>query len=74
MQVFRSDLQLSSQRFGSVPRDYIVCLRDEALTVDGQERMAGRGCRRVYRLDRSHSPFLSAPQELAKILGEVAAA
>lgn len=74
MQVFRSVLQLSEERFGSVPRDYIVCLRDEALTVAGQERMAERGFRNVYRLDRSHSPFLSAPQELAKILGEVAVA
>ena len=30
------------------------------------------GCRNVYSLDASHSPFFSAPADLARILGQIA--
>jgi pimeloyl-ACP methyl ester carboxylesterase len=71
--VFGSPLALSDDGFGRVPRDYIVCLQDEAVRPEAQLEMARRhGCRNVYSMDRSHSPFFSAPGELAKILGEIA--
>ncbi len=71
--VFRSHLELSEEGYGRVPRDYIVCLQDRALPVEGQRGLIDRyGCRNVYSMDRSHSPFFSAPAELAKILGEIA--
>ncbi len=72
-QVFGARLSLSAAGFGSVPRDYIVCLQDNAVPADAQQEMLERaGCRAVYTLDRSHSPFFSAPEVLAKILGEIA--
>lgn len=71
--VFRSRLELSPEGYGRVPRDYILCLQDRALPAEGQQGLIDRhGCRNVYTMDRSHSPFFSAPDELAKILGEIA--
>ena len=56
-----------------LPRDYIVCLQDRALPPSGQEMLHRRsGCRNVYSMNTSHSPFFSAPEELAKILGALA--
>lgn len=73
MGVLRSPLQLSAERYGSVPRDYVLCLEDVAIPAAEQQAMIDRhGCRGVYRMACGHSPFLSAPRELAKILGEVA--
>lgn len=70
--VFRSGLQLSQAGYGQVPRDYILCLQDRAVPIETQRSLADRHCRHVYSMDRSHSPFFSAPNELAKILGEIA--
>jgi hypothetical protein len=28
-------------------------------------------CKKLYTMNTSHSPFLSSPEELARILGEV---
>jgi pimeloyl-ACP methyl ester carboxylesterase len=69
----RSTVEISDEGWGRVPRDYIVCLQDRALDSRGQRALAERrGCRNVYTLDTSHSPFFSAPAELAKILGQIA--
>jgi pimeloyl-ACP methyl ester carboxylesterase len=66
-------VQVAGDRSGRVPRDYIVCLRDRALLPSGQRALIERhGCRNVYQMDTSHSPFFSAPEELARILGEIA--
>jgi pimeloyl-ACP methyl ester carboxylesterase len=71
--VMRGVVDLSKERFGQVPRDYIVCLRDRALLPAGQRLLHERSdCRKVYTLDTSHSPFFSAPEELARLLGEIA--
>ena len=65
-------VQLSPDGAG-VPRDYILCLRDRALLPSGQRALIDRhGCRNVYEMDSNHSPFFSAPEELARILGEIA--
>ena len=61
--------QLTSERFGRVPRHYIECLQDRAVPIDQQRAMAAVSpCRSVHTLDTSHSPFLSAPGALADIL------
>jgi pimeloyl-ACP methyl ester carboxylesterase len=71
--VFRSSLALSDEGYGSVPRDYILCAQDAAILSTEQQRMIDReSCRNVYTMNCSHSPFFSAPEELAKILGEIA--
>ncbi|MGH2588174.1 MAG: alpha/beta fold hydrolase [Dehalococcoidia bacterium] len=57
-----------------VPRVYIECLRDRALGPATQRRMyTAMPCARVYSLTTSHSPFISAPEELAACLLDVAA-
>lgn len=62
-------LRLSQARFGSVPKIYIECLRDRAVTIDLQRRMQRETpCDQVYTLDSGHSPFFSQPEALARIL------
>lgn len=57
----------------SPPRFYIETLRDKALGPATQRRMyEALPCRNVYSLATGHSPFLSAPGELAGCLEGVA--
>lgn len=54
------------QRFGQVPRAYVECLQDKALSPAAQKRMySALPCRRVVSMGTSHFPFFSAPGELA---------
>ena len=46
---------------------YIICERDNAIPVFAQEAMSQR-CSRTLRIDTDHSPFLSAPKELAEMI------
>ncbi len=58
---------------GRVPRDYIVCEQDQAVPPDAQrELVAASPCENVLSLDTSHSPFFSAPAELAELLMQLA--
>lgn len=67
-------LKLSDERFGSVPRAYISCTEDLAITLDHQKYMIERQpCEPVATLNASHSPFYSMPDELVKVLFEVSA-
>ncbi|HEU5136229.1 MAG TPA: alpha/beta fold hydrolase [Steroidobacteraceae bacterium] len=65
-----SPVKVTAQRFGSVPRAYIECLEDRTVTLAAQRRMqAELPCDPVFTLDSDHSPFLSHPQDLARLLG-----
>ena len=46
---------------------YIICEKDNAIPLFAQEAMSQR-CTRAVRIDTDHSPFLSAPQELANLI------
>ncbi len=46
---------------------YIICERDAAIPLFAQEGMSQR-CTRAVRIDTDHSPFLSAPTELAALI------
>lgn len=62
-------LQLTEQNFGRVPRVYIECTEDRAVTPFIQRKMyTEMPCEKVYSLPSSHSPFFSKPQELCAIL------
>lgn len=62
-------LKLTAENFGRVPRAYIRCARDRAVTPDLQARMlAALPCDPVFALESDHSPFLSQPEALARIL------
>lgn len=62
-------LQLSDKNFGRVPRVYIECTEDRAVTPFIQRKMYSETpCEKVYSLTTSHSPFFSKPKELTEIL------
>jgi len=62
-------VRLSAERFGRLPRAYIVCEQDRSITLECQRRMiAATPCDPVISLDSSHSPFLSMPQKLTDAL------
>ena len=49
-----------------VKQAYIECTRDQGISIDLQRRMHRRvAMERVVTMDADHSPFLSAPEELA---------
>ncbi|OMQ11035.1 alpha/beta fold hydrolase [[Flexibacter] sp. ATCC 35103] len=66
-------LQLSEDKYGSVPRFYIECTEDKAVTPFIQRKMYTETiCEKVYRMPTSHSPFFSKPEELSNIFCEIA--
>lgn len=61
--------KLSAERFGSVPRAYIECTEDGAISIALQRDMQEKSpCALTASLKASHSPFLSMPGELADAL------
>jgi pimeloyl-ACP methyl ester carboxylesterase len=62
-------LRLTPQRYGRVPKVYVECTEDRAVTIELQRRMlADTPCDRVFTLATSHSPFFSAPDALVGVL------
>ena len=65
-------VSLSSRRFGSVPRSYIRCTDDRAISLKMQDLMISRqGCEHVATLKSSHSPFISMPEQLVEAILQV---
>ena len=66
-------LQLTEEKYGSIPRYYIECTEDRAVTPFIQRKMyTETPCERIYSMATSHSPFFSKPKELTSILCEIA--
>ena len=66
-------VETTAQRWGRVPRFYIECARDRAITLNLQRAMQEESpCRRTFSIDTDHSPFFSAPGQLADILIQIA--
>jgi pimeloyl-ACP methyl ester carboxylesterase len=67
-------LQLTEKNYGSVPKFYIECTADKAVTPFIQQKMyVETPCQKVYSMHTSHSPFFSKPEELCTIFCEIAA-
>jgi len=67
-------VRVSDENFGRVPRIYIECLRDQAILPAMQKAMyTATPCRQVISMDTDHSPFFSAPAELARHLVDLSA-
>ena len=68
---------ITSARFGAVPRHYIRTTQDRAIPLTGQDHMIAMvdgaigGKTTIHTLESSHSPFLSQPGALSKILIEI---
>lgn len=66
-------LELTDENFGRIPRYYIECLEDRAVTPYIQQKMYMElPCQKVYQLNSSHSPFFSRPEELVTLLFDIA--
>ena len=58
-------INITEENFGRIPRVYIECLGDRAISPSVQKKMyTALPCQKVISMDTSHSPFLSAPEEL----------
>jgi pimeloyl-ACP methyl ester carboxylesterase len=67
-------LSLTESNFGRVPRYYIECTEDRAVTPFIQQKMYTElPCRKVYKMQTGHSPFFGQPEKLVEILEEIAA-
>jgi len=69
--------EITPGRFGTVPRHYIRCTQDRAIPLTGQDHMIATvdaaigGKTATHTLESSHSPFLSQPAVLSKILIDI---
>lgn len=69
--------KITRERFGTVPRHYIRCTQDRAIPLAGQDHMiamvdAAMGSKTTtHTLQSSHSPFLSQPDILSRILIDI---
>ena len=68
---------ITPERFGTVPRHYIRCTQDRAIPLTGQNYMIATvdaaigGKTTTHTLESSHSPFLSQPATLSRILIDI---
>ena len=66
---FITPTKTTANAYGSVRKSYIECLQDRAIPIEIQRQMQSDfGELEVVSMDTSHSPFLSAPAELAAII------
>lgn len=68
---------ITTEQFGTVPRHYIRCMQDRAIPLPGQDHMIATvdrtigGQTTIHSLESSHSPFLSQPEALSKLLIDI---
>jgi pimeloyl-ACP methyl ester carboxylesterase len=66
-------LHLTEENFGRIPKIYIECLQDKAISPSMQKKMyTATPCTKVLSLNTSHSPFFSSPEALTAQLVSVA--
>jgi pimeloyl-ACP methyl ester carboxylesterase len=69
--------EITPERFGAAPRHYIRCTEDRVIPLTGQDHMIATidaaigGKTMTHTLESSHSPFLSQPAALSKILIDI---
>ncbi len=62
-------LQLTAERWGSLPRTYIECTEDRTIPITSQRKMQAMSPgAKVVTLHSDHSPYLCCPAELAQAL------
>lgn len=72
---FETPVQTTIERWGAIPRFYIECARDRAITLLLQREMQKHSaCRQTFSIPTDHSPFFSAKEELADILLRIGSA
>jgi pimeloyl-ACP methyl ester carboxylesterase len=62
-------VHVTQENYGRVPRVYIETLQDQTISPGLQKRLyTATPCQAVISMNTSHSPFFSAPEELANHL------
>lgn len=70
---FSNTVTLTDAKFGKVAKYYIHTLQDHAVGIDLQNRMASAAhINNIYSLNTGHSPFLSQPVQVTKLLLSIA--
>ena len=65
----KTRLSLNKEKFELIPKIYIECLQDKAISINMQRKMCFEFTfKNVYSVDCSHSPFLSSPIELVSFI------
>jgi hypothetical protein len=65
----KTRLNINNEKFELIPKIYVECLRDKAISITMQRKMhAEFNWEKVYSIDSSHSPFFSSPKELVSNL------
>ena len=68
-----SPIRISDANFGRVPRVYIECALDNAVTPEhAREMYTALPCDEVITMQTGHSPFMSAPEDLVRHLNDLA--
>jgi pimeloyl-ACP methyl ester carboxylesterase len=69
---FVTPVQITASNYGRIPRVYIECLQDRAISLAWQRKMQSHvPCSKVVSLDTGHSPFFADPEALATHLTEL---
>jgi len=69
---FREPVRLTKERSGSIPRYYISCTQDRAITPDSQKKMyTANPCEKVFTIEASHAVYYSKPYEVATCLSSI---
>ena len=64
-----TSIHVTAENFDRIPRVYIECLQDKAISPACQRQMyTAWPCQKVFTLQTSHSPFFSAPEQLSRLL------
>jgi pimeloyl-ACP methyl ester carboxylesterase len=61
----------SAAAWRNVPSTYVLCEQDRAIPLAAQEQMSARATN-THRLATSHSPFLSKPADVARLIARAA--
>lgn len=70
---FTNPVTLTDANFGSVDKYYIHTLQDHAIGIDLQNKMADAAhITKTFSVNTGHSPFLTQPEEVTKILLKIA--
>lgn len=65
---FNDIVHITEQNFGSIPKLYINCVRDEVISTKDQYKIATNSKCEIANIESDHSPFFSAPHELVEII------
>ncbi|MBD0280297.1 MAG: alpha/beta hydrolase, partial [Flavisolibacter sp.] len=69
---FTNKVTITDDGFGRVDKYYIHTLQDRAIGIDLQHSMASAArITKTYSVNTSHSPFLSQPAEVVRILKKI---